>query len=167
MIKALSEKLKKKKKGFTLIELIIVIAIIAIIAGFAIPNFIKVRNNAKIDADINLGRTIAQAVEVMTVDGTIGADKKITFTVGGKGELSPEGENREDAEKIQGYIKEGTLKLQAKDAKGSLVITIDSEGKVTLIEASTAEGQSEGQNKLYPEPSGIFEKNKTEKSGDN
>lgn len=52
MIKNLLTNLKKKK-GFTLIELIIVIAIIAIIAAFAIPNFIRVQNNSKIDADVN------------------------------------------------------------------------------------------------------------------
>ncbi|SDK90295.1 type IV pilus assembly protein PilA [Clostridium cochlearium] len=160
MIKALSEKLKKKKKGFTLIELIIVIAIIAIIAAFAIPNFIKVRNNAKIDADINLGRTIAQAVEVMTVDGTIGTektgkeDKKITFKVESEGKLSPGDKNKEDAEKIQGYIKEGTLKLKTKGAKSPLVITIDSEGKVTKI----TDSETGSENQLYPNPSGIFKK---------
>ena len=165
MIKALSEKLKKKKKGFTLIELIIVIAIIAIIAAFAIPNFIKVRNNAKIDADINLGRTIAQAVEVMTVDGTIGTektgeeDKKITFKVESEGKLSPGDENKEDAEKIQGYIKEGTLKLKTKGVGDTLTITISEDGKVENIVNNTDDESilygKKGDNEA---PSGIFKK---------
>jgi len=39
-------KLRSNKKGFTLIELMIVIAIIGILAAIAIPNFIAYRNKA-------------------------------------------------------------------------------------------------------------------------
>lgn len=39
--------MKKTKKGFTLVELVIVIAVIAILAGVLLPTFANVIENAK------------------------------------------------------------------------------------------------------------------------
>lgn len=50
--------IKRKRKGFTLIELVIVLAVLAIIALIAIPNFTKVRNDSLAKADARTAEEI-------------------------------------------------------------------------------------------------------------
>lgn len=54
------EKLKKRKKsGFTLIEMIVVIAIVVIIAAIAIPQALKAVNKSRASTDLANARTYA------------------------------------------------------------------------------------------------------------
>jgi type IV pilus assembly protein PilA len=51
------------KKGFTLVEIMIVVAIIALLAAIAIPNLLRARHNANEAAAIASLRTISVACE--------------------------------------------------------------------------------------------------------
>lgn len=52
-------KFLKRKKGFTLIEMVVVIAIIVIIASIAIPQALKAINKSKASTDLANARTYA------------------------------------------------------------------------------------------------------------
>lgn len=51
------------RKGFTLVEIMIVVAIIALLAAIAIPNLLRARHNANEAAAIGSMRTISTACE--------------------------------------------------------------------------------------------------------
>ena len=80
--------MKKMLKGFTLVEIMIVVAIIAILAAVAIPNFVTYRKTSQMNACISNLKQIQSAVEQAKMKGTttpgwtdiVGTDKFIKVT---------------------------------------------------------------------------------------
>ena len=60
--------IKMNRKGFTLVEIMIVVAIIGLLAAIAIPNFVKARQKAQAEACIANLRQIEGATQVWAVD---------------------------------------------------------------------------------------------------
>jgi prepilin-type N-terminal cleavage/methylation domain-containing protein len=71
-----------KKAGFTLVEIMIVVAIIGLLAAIAIPNFVKARTTAQKNACINNLRQIDGAKEQWALENkkSAGSDTSSSTT---------------------------------------------------------------------------------------
>jgi type IV pilus assembly protein PilA len=119
---------KNKKKGFTLMELIIVLAVMAIIAAIAIPSFNGVRENSKVSSDKQSCETIQRMVKVYVADGTL---SDCTFTI------SANGENSLTADSIQYTTIKSALSgikaPQSKAADNHYTVTISGGGDTITV----------------------------------
>ena len=61
-------KKEMNNKGFSLVELIIVIAIMAVLIGVLAPQYLKYVNNSKVSTDITNAESIATAYNVAVAD---------------------------------------------------------------------------------------------------
>ena len=117
----------KNQKGFTLIELMIVIAIIAIIAAIAIPNLIEARKGSNEAAAIGALRTLTTA-QALFREGDKDKDTTLDYATT-MGELKT-------ANLIDGVLGSGT--------KQGYVFTVGSAGGAQFTWSATASPASPG-----------------------
>ncbi len=95
-------KLNKKRGGFTLVEIMIVVAIIALLAAIAVPGFLRARKRSQASRIINDLRLIDSAVDQYAIE----TNKTSNSTVG--------------TADWTAYLKKGTnLYLTGKDLFGN------------------------------------------------
>ena len=74
------EILVSKKKGFTLVELMVVLAIIATMTFIAVPNFVSIKDNVNVKVDKQSCETIKRIVSTFVADETIDISKVTELT---------------------------------------------------------------------------------------
>lgn len=111
----------KDNKGFTLVELIVVMAVLAVISAIAVPRFLGVQEDAKVNADYATGAMLGKAAELYFVD-----DKKdITTLNSAAAGLTLQSELKTSeikfvSKKFEG--KEGTIFFTKDDISGAIKV---------------------------------------------
>lgn len=140
--------MKKDNKGFSLVELIIVIAIMAVLIGVLAPQFMKYVERGRKSTDVQNVAEIVTALQVYAADPMVAAANKlvnnetITLTTTEKTatEACSENGNAEKALTAAGINKVVLKSSGWSTAQGgavTLVVNVASNGEVTVAVSGT------------------------------
>jgi prepilin-type N-terminal cleavage/methylation domain-containing protein len=73
------QKLNKNRGGFTLVEIMIVVAIIALLAAIAVPNFLRARKRSQASRILEDLRMIDAAVDQYAIEYNLAAGNTVTW----------------------------------------------------------------------------------------
>lgn len=84
------QKLNKNRGGFTLVEIMIVVAIIALLAAIAVPNFLRARKRSQATQVLEDLRLIDAAIDQYAIENNKGSGDSVSWAG------------------VQGYLKKGS-----------------------------------------------------------
>ena len=135
---------KKNNKGFTLVELVIVVAILAILVGILAPQYTKYVENSRKTADVNNMDELVKAVQVYAIDGATktkyAAKEEITIAITNTGVTYDNKALAKSA--FDAYVpnwEEIRLKGTRWESAPSIKLEIDTDGGVKIVEYNPAE----------------------------
>ncbi len=73
------QKLNTKRGGFTLVEIMIVVAIIALLAAIAVPNFLRARKRSQATRILEDLRMIDAAIDQYAIEYNLATDAPLSF----------------------------------------------------------------------------------------
>lgn len=124
------------KKGFTLMEMLIVVAIIAILIAVAIPTFNNALNKAKVGTDTANIRSGYAAMKVETLTGSVDTTKTYKLDADGSVAETPTTPYKTAGTTADGF-KIGKTNVPGWDAKKVVTYKVDGDGNITIAFAAS------------------------------
>ncbi len=137
----------KNQKGFSLMELIVVIAILGVIASIAVPNVLNAIENARRNTDRTNASQIARAITTAIAEGkTITASSYTDFDDSAFDEIVPE--------YIQSVPDLQLVPSASSDDSFYVMITTDNVVTIYAKTAVGASGAADTYTQIFPTPAG-------------
>lgn len=127
------KELRKNNKGFSLVELIVVIAIMAVLVGVLAPQFIKYVENSRQSTDIQNVQEVKSAIEVYAAATADNMNGSVVFKANAAATVSGTGITNALADA-------GVTAAELKSSKWgdvTLSVTQANDGKITIKVANT------------------------------
>lgn len=145
--------MKKTNKGFSLVELIIVIAIMAILIGVLAPQYMKYVDKSRVSSDKDLADSVYNACTTAAAD----PDNTASPSAGATGintSLQSDGDFGSDVLATLGVaaFSDVEAKLKSKSFKGQTInINLDAMGNFTVSITDNGTGAASGKPIVIPE----------------
>jgi|GEM_PF-232953 len=146
---------KLNNKGFSLVELIIVIAIMAVLIGLLAPQFIKYVQRSKYSTDVKNGQEIATVIQTLIADNKLNTSQTTDIAVSGSAIMTKAKESNLLTEVPVSKVDSANQFFATYDVKsGAVTVSI---GKPASAAASgTGAGTISDKSQLYPELTGVY-----------